>query len=177
MRESIGGSWLFGIVATFIALFTGFLSYAISYTKAFNVKNQIINYIEHYDGFTGYTGGSSTIYNATDENLENDGTVEAMSFRLIRSSGYNYSVFKDKDNTTCHLKSDETNTGGKLKQGYCIYKRCENGNQHKNTVYKVTAFVAIKLPVIDFMIKIPVSGETRTISTDRSSEPCSNNNS
>ena len=45
MRESIGGTWLISIVITFIALFAAFLAYAISYTKAFNAKNYIINLI------------------------------------------------------------------------------------------------------------------------------------
>ena len=49
MRESIGGTWLISIVITFIALFAAFLAYAISYTKAFNAKNYIINLIScHY---------------------------------------------------------------------------------------------------------------------------------
>ena len=52
MRESIGGAWLFGIVAVFIALFTAFLAYSISYTRAFNTKNEIINIIERKEGYT-----------------------------------------------------------------------------------------------------------------------------
>ena len=46
MRESMGGTWLFGIMALFIVLFSGFIAYSISYTKAFKTKNQIINLIE-----------------------------------------------------------------------------------------------------------------------------------
>ena len=41
MREAIAGTWLFGIVITFIVMFTSFLAYSISYTKAFNLKNEI----------------------------------------------------------------------------------------------------------------------------------------
>ena len=52
MREAIGGTWIMGIVIVFVVLFSSFLAYSISYTKAFNVKNQIINYIEHKEGFT-----------------------------------------------------------------------------------------------------------------------------
>ena len=40
MRESMGGSWLIGIVALFIVLFSGFIAYSVSYTKAFKTKNQ-----------------------------------------------------------------------------------------------------------------------------------------
>lgn len=56
MRESIGGLWLFSIVITFIVLFVSFLAYSISYTRAFKVKNEIINYIERAEGFTTTEG-------------------------------------------------------------------------------------------------------------------------
>ena len=44
MRESMGATWLFGIVALFIVLFSGFMAYSISYTKAFKTKNEIFKY-------------------------------------------------------------------------------------------------------------------------------------
>ena len=52
MREAIGGTWLTGLVITFIVLFSGFLAYSINYTKAFRVKNEIINIIEKNEGYT-----------------------------------------------------------------------------------------------------------------------------
>ena len=50
MREAIGGTWLFQIVIVFILLFTGFMCLSINRSKAFNVKNQIIETIESYNG-------------------------------------------------------------------------------------------------------------------------------
>ena len=61
MREAIGGTWLFGIVILFIALFSAFLAYSVSYTKAFNTKNEIINIIERNEGFTTLKSGNSDI--------------------------------------------------------------------------------------------------------------------
>ena len=46
MKEAMGGTWLTGLVIVFIFLFAGFLAYSISYTKAFRVKNEILNLIE-----------------------------------------------------------------------------------------------------------------------------------
>ena len=43
MRDSIGGTWIMGIFIVFIALFASFMAYSISYTRAFRVKNEIIN--------------------------------------------------------------------------------------------------------------------------------------
>ena len=51
MREAIGGTWIFSIVIVFIVLFTSFLAISVNYSKAFRVKNGIINIIEK----TGYT--------------------------------------------------------------------------------------------------------------------------
>ena len=50
MREAIGGTWLFQIVIVFILLFTGFLCLSINRSKAFNVKDQIIQTIQSYNG-------------------------------------------------------------------------------------------------------------------------------
>ena len=173
MRESIGASWIFGIVAMFVALFSAFLAYSISYTRAFNAKNEIVNLIEHNDGFTTYSGNAGDVSLASDTDLVQDGSVEALAYRTIKNLGYNYSIFRNGD-SDCLIRTDEADLKGKMMNGYCIVKRCENGDKHKNTTYKVTAFVALKMPVIEITVKIPVSGETRTISYDLSEFECSN---
>ena len=131
MRESIGGTWLFGIVATFVALFSAFLAYSVSYTKAFNTKNEIINLIDHQDVYTRFTGGKNgeDVENATDEDLVKDGSVEALAYRTIKKSGYNYEVFKElKDQKVdlCKIRAEEYDMVGVMKNGYCILKKCEN---------------------------------------------------
>ena len=50
MREAIGGTWLFGLVLTFIVFFASFLAVSINYSKAFNVKNNIVDLISKYEG-------------------------------------------------------------------------------------------------------------------------------
>ena len=177
MRESIGGSWLFGIVATFVALFSAFLAYSISYTKAFNTKNEIINLIDHQDGYTMFNGGDSgmEVENASDVDLVRDGSVEALAFRAIKNSGYNYEIFselKGRNVDLCRIRAAEYDMVGVMKNGYCLLKKCENNDRRKNVTYKVTTFVALKLPVLEIMIHIPVSGESRTISYDVGEEEC-----
>ena len=41
MREAIGGTWLFGLVITFIVFFASFLAISINYSRAFNVNNNV----------------------------------------------------------------------------------------------------------------------------------------
>ena len=52
MRESVGSTWTFGLVITFIFLFSSFLVLTINYTKAYKVKNEVISIIEKYEGYT-----------------------------------------------------------------------------------------------------------------------------
>ena len=60
MREAIGGTWLFQIVLVFILLFTGFMCLTINRSKAFNVKDQIIQTLQSYNGINyGDDAGSS----------------------------------------------------------------------------------------------------------------------
>lgn len=154
MREAMGGTWLFGIVILFIALFTSFLAYSISYTRAFNTKNEIINILERNEGFS--TRSTSTCD-------ESDDSVECMIEERIDALGYNDDV---TENISCNKYGAPQGSTETAKDGYCIVRICEDGVD--NAVhYKVTTFIAIKIPVINVTVSIPVSGETKTIYYDR----------
>lgn len=183
MREAIGGTWLFGIVITFIVMFTSFLAYSISYTKAFNLKNEIINLIERNDGYTGLDEGKpefkitpDTIYSVSDDYLTNNGSVEALAFLRVKSMGYNYTVFKKAEESSvevCNTYDNTTGVEGKLKPGgYCIFKICSTEAGKTQVHYKVTTYIALQIPVINFLFKIPISGETKTIYYDGTKDKC-----
>lgn len=50
MRESIGATWIFGIVIVFVTIFTGYLAFSINFSKAFAMKDEIIDVLEKYNG-------------------------------------------------------------------------------------------------------------------------------
>ena len=50
MREAIGGAWLFGLVITFIVFFASFLAISVNFSRAFNIKNEIVDMVEKYEG-------------------------------------------------------------------------------------------------------------------------------
>ena len=125
MRESIGASWMIGIVAMFITLFSGFLAYAISYTRAFNAKNEIVNLIEHNDGYSMFKGSSGEVERASDRELVEDGSVEALAYRTIKNLGYNYSLFEGnlKRNEDCLIRTDEEDLKGQMMNMALLYHR------------------------------------------------------
>ena len=53
MREAIGQVYTLQIILVFVLLINGYMAYSVNYTRAFRVKNQIINYIEQYEGAEG----------------------------------------------------------------------------------------------------------------------------
>ena len=129
MRESIGGAWLFGIVIIFIFFFSAFLAYSISYTKAFNVKNNIISFIEQNEG---YNTTDLDLASLTDEDLNK--TVEGRSYKLIRNAGYNYSGAQGITcDGTIHGVPNMTTEGG-----YCIVTEEKNlkKNEEKNIYHQ-----------------------------------------
>lgn len=175
MRESIGGAWLFGIVITFIFLFSGFLAYSISYTKAFNVKNEVINLIEQNMGLSGYNKDMSGSLSENDKK-----TVHYKIFQLINNIGYNSETSSQIPCVEGNMKG--TNLGN---MGVCVIKYCtigkelnggtvtnESARRLTNVHYKVTTYISLKVPVIESVIKIPISGETSTIYTDNTNFPC-----
>ena len=167
MRESIGGAWLFGIVITFIFMFSAFLAYSVSYTKAFNVKNEVVNIIEQNMGLNN----QDVDYNDVSESdTTHVGTAHWKVFRAIKNAGYNSQVA-----SRIECASGDDMRGRDLDEsGVCIIKYCSNGSRNNttNVHYKVTTYIAIEIPVIQVVFKIPITGETNTIYTDLTGFPC-----
>jgi len=157
MRESIGGTWLLGFVVFFVVLFSGYLAVSINYTKAFKVKNQIINLIEQNEGFR--TTSLSNLSAATTDQLKMSDRTEDKIYLYIRDIGYA---------TTSIPESKCENRGDYHTGGYCIRKICTTNGIY----YKVTSFIKIELPLLWTSFTVPVSGETKTIYYDDSDVKC-----
>lgn len=172
MKESMAGTWIFGIVALFIVLFSSFIAYSISYTKAFKTKNEILNYIEQNEGFTKAEDVDEKIPidRLTTEQMEKSTATDVKAYLLIMSMGYNSST------VSCDQYGDYQYGG------YCVAKICDldsNGNVRR-VVYKVTTFIKINIPVVNLNLKLPIMGETKAlyyenkILTNKGSNGCYN---
>lgn len=156
MREAIGSTFLFKIMIVFIFFFSAFLAIAINYSQAFRIKNQVINYIEQYEGM-------------------NDSSEEEI-VNYINDVGYFRTPACDCDsggagnNYSCGDTNDDRN-GAKIRldsgnetNGLCV-RKLENGNG--DVYYRVTTFVSFDLPIIGEFVTFPVKGETKAITNDR----------
>lgn len=150
MREAIGGSWLLGFVLFFIVLFSGYLALSINYTKAFKVKNKIINLIEENEGFTP-TVSASELPTRTDDYLSHSDKTEDKVYLYLKDIGYASTTIPGKK---CPSGDEIDMHEG----GYCVEKICSA----QGAYYKVTSFIKIELPLIPTLV-VPITGETKVL--------------
>lgn len=140
MREAIGNSFIFYFVIVFFALFILFFVGALSYTKAFKVKNRIIDVIENNDGVmnSGVEEEINANLSEMGYRIDNDATCETKG----RFSGYTQ-------------VQKQTNSSYR----YCIYMKNVN---KKGKYYAVVAYMYFEIPIIGAKLEFPVYGETKT---------------
>lgn len=147
MREAIGGTWLMTIVLIFVVLFSGFLAFGVNYSKAFKVKNEIIDIIEENEGIE-----------------ENNGMIKDVVSNQIETYLSNIGYGTTDNNSICErYDSTGISDGGKSivkENNYCVVRMTSDQNR---PYYRVTTFVIIELPFFSGAFTIPVSGETKRI--------------
>ncbi len=159
MRDAFGGAFMLKMILVFIGIYVAFIAVAISYAKAFRVKNQIINYIEQYEGW--------------DTEIDHDHIqpyLQKMSYYVNVSTGeacYASGLTDGCDvEDSPHGKLDH-NMAACGERGYCIANRTEPG---KGTYYIVTTFLQIQFPFFKqfgnrLSLTVPIRGETRVVTT------------
>jgi len=162
MRESIGAAWIMVITMTFITLFSGFLAFSINYSKAFRVKDGVVERIRKFNGLRKET------IDDIDSYLNQIG---------YRSKGDCMAYFKQEFGSDSNAKvlgvNDKTvskpTTGGLY--NYCIIKvTSEKSGSNKSTssFYRVVVFFALRISNINIGSTFRVTGETSQLhySTD-----------
>lgn len=140
MRDAFGASYYIKFALVFIAIFASMLAVALNYTKAFRVKNQIINYIE--------------VNNGLSESLKKDieNYVISMDYYVQNvNPGSRVSSVKE------FSFQNECN-----KRGYCIYK--VTSDDLKGEYYKVVTYIHIEFPFFRINLNVPITGETKLVS-------------
>lgn len=140
MKAAIGNSLLLGIIVTFVSIVLLVLISSIAYTKAFRIKNRIIDEIEAVETF-------------------DQGVVDTLNV-VFREIGYKTNAYMN--NTRC----DSVNiapAGGELMNTtsayhYCVFKM--NSAKDGGYYYKVVSFAYLDFPLVS-SIQIPVRGETK----------------
>ena len=167
MREAIGGTWLFGLVITFIVFFASFLAISINYAKAFNVKNNVVDLISKYEG--------------------NNCNARKMISNYFRDTGYLVTGTCPKSGDYLYdgfeyigydLEGNQVASGKKAY--YCVSRdSIENialstNDTLEKKYYRVMVFFRIDLPLVGNLTTFKIKGETESIyfAKDESTSSC-----
>ena len=142
MREAIGGTWLFGLVITFIVFFASFLAVSINYSKAFNVKNNIVDLIGKYEGNNCKSRKKIGEY------------LSDVGYLVIGTCPDDYYAYDLQGN---YLSG--------TKRGYYCVKSEDTSD---NTVvdkkyYRVVTFFKLDLPMVGDLTTFRIKGETESV--------------
>jgi len=160
MRESIGTAWIFGIVMTFIALFSSYLAFSINYSKSFRVKDGIIERIHKHNGFDSKS--PSTLQDIDSFMASINYSAEGNCYKICTAEGMDnkhYAGVKGTTYTVGDLTKDKT-------YNYCIMKvsRSDSSSSRKadmtSSYYKVVVFYSLHIGNMNIGGNFRTSGET-----------------
>ena len=158
MRDAIGGAMLLNLVLVFVSAIILLFVSVLSYSKAYRIKNRIVEVIEKnelYDQNVGVEINddlTNTGYN-TDSPIEKCKNIKTnlsankynnLSNNLNDNYGYYYCVFE-----VCNIRDDE--------------EKCIDPN---GKYYVVTTFIKFDIPIVGDTLMFPVYGETKMLGKD-----------
>ena len=155
MREAFGGTWILGFVVLFIVLFSGYLAVSVNYTKAFKVKNRIINIIEENEGYSESNYTSSVMESMSTDDLKASSQTEDKIYAFLKEIGYRTTEISES-----RCPNDANGNSTYQDGGYCVETL---SNDQGYRYYKVTTFIKLEIPIVWFNITIPITGETRVL--------------
>ena len=155
MRDAIGGVFSLQIILVFVILVNGYMAYSVNYTRAFRVKNQIINIVVENEGVS-----------------EGDNAAKRIS-SLVKTAGYGLSSVQQE------FVRNNNNVDGWYcngQDGYCIKCFDNTGDNtitsddasYRGVYYGVKTYVNMDIPILNRIFTglpdiLAVKGETKTV--------------
>lgn len=156
MRDAVGSTWIFSLVLGFTLIFAAFLVLALSYSKAYKLKNEMGSMIERYEGIT-----------YTDSSINSKGSLTVIN-QYLQNSGYNtmgscpVGSYGSNDLTSTTL-TPVTNTNAGQDFYYCIAKNTTNAGSKCSTIFEVTVFFRFNLPLLGELQEFRITGQTNEV--------------
>lgn len=160
MKESIGNALLFNMVIMFVVILIAFFVGSLSYSKAFKVKNKIVEEIEKEgEDSSDPENAYAHAHDEIEAWLGSGDDGNGIGYRRNTVGGTNNTGNCSTDNPNAELINKTSN------YEYCVYRvsTCDNSNKAKCGIYyQVVTYMYFDVPIIEGLIKIPVRGETLT---------------
>lgn len=167
MNEAVGNALLFKLAIAFIIILSALFLSSLAYTKAYKVKNKIIEEIEK----SGEDSGRefTSLDNAL--NAFNTNTADEIEKWLVNGNngkGIGYRKSSGKARCNYDKKGAELVQGVQSSYEYCVYQinTCTSTKGRCGVYYHVITYMYIDFPLVD-QLPIAVHGETRTFTIQR----------
>lgn len=170
MKEAIGGVSLFQIVIVLLLVFTGIMCLTINHSKAFGVKDEIINILET-DVLASANNGNN--YELSDKTVNS--IIEHLNevgYRITGSCpndnwvGYDRNGLKVSSNASFCIKATSVSDAYHNDS----IKKCSNGKCNstqndypKMVYYDVILFYQLDVPVIKNVMNFKLNGSTKVL--------------
>ena len=147
MKDAVGGASLLNLVVIFVSIIILLFVGILSFSKAYKVKNRIIEVIEKYETY------DTNVAKELKEDLRRAGYSTASNNQILNRCGEN------------SLSSNLEEGAGYY---YCVYPKCysnkdASGNCTGEKSYEVVSYVRFEFPVIGNVMSVPVKGETKIL--------------
>lgn len=152
MREAVGGSLLMNLVVIFVGIIIIFFVGILTYSKAYRVKNRIVEIVEKYGNYNNLVVNEiSSDLKAAGYNASKPTKCSDIRNNLINGETAKYK----KDNLSGNLNKSGYN--------YCVFEVTDNSLNENGKYYVVVTFVHFEFPVIGDLLTIPVYSETKIL--------------
>lgn len=161
MREAIGGTWLFQIVIVFVLLFAGFMCLTINQSKAFNVKDRIIQTIQSHNGIdlNGRCNNDDSALCDISKYLIDSSYRTSGSCSRINDGNTYYGFTRDGKPTS----KDAAFCVAKISGGGIVTNSSFANELPSVAYYRVVVFYQLDLPIFHDLFNFQVKGDTKTI--------------
>lgn len=148
MKEAFGGVGLFMIVIVFLTIFSSYLALSINYSRAFKVRDEVINIIERNKG----------LYNSLGEDT---GAISEIQ-EYMASVGHRAKGKCDDEYEGYNLSSSGTTSNNVV---FCIQTVNSSTYQDVTTskYYKIQIFFNLDVPIFGEYFGSSLRGTTRRI--------------
>lgn len=147
MKDAFGGTFMLNILLIFFVIFICFMTVAISITRTFRIKNNVINIIERND--------------VTDKS--DDSEIRHKIESYLTSIKYGYGDKYPDIIRHCNQQQQSDKFNGLVKgyiNGVCLVPEGTNDDYY----YKVYSYIVIDFPFFHLGTFIPIGGESKKLS-------------
>ena len=156
MKESINNALILNIVIIFLFVMAILFAGSTAYTKAFKVKNKIINILERNESsLVGKTQFPSEITSEIDQALSDIGYRIEKNVDQKCKNSMNKRFKNSRYDTTPIITGTNYN--------FCVTRFHDDSDVMQGEYYAVITYMYFEIPVLGKTLEFPVYGETKTL--------------